>query len=140
VLYTLEVWCTYVYDRILDELQIPQQTPVPVSPSLADEPELSARLAPQISTPSPRASFPSSYQIKHRNCDLFTICLSIILCTNKIYISVPVTHGDRRIRRKCASGPLWISSCKASSRCSSASATSCMVGVFRAPSLSCQKL
>lgn len=50
------------------------------------------------------------------------------------------THGDRRIIRKWASGPLCTSSCNASSRCSSASATSWMVGVFRAPSLSCQKL
>ncbi|KAE9534976.1 hypothetical protein AGLY_008268 [Aphis glycines] len=87
-------------DRTLhdhDELQTPQQMPVPVSPNLADEREPSARLTPQISALSPRA-------------------------------------------RRCASGPLWISSCNASSRCSSASATSCMVGVFRAPSLSCQKL
>lgn len=57
-------WFTYVYGRLLGELQTPQQMPVPVSPNLADEREPSARLTPQISAPSPRVSFPNSYRTK----------------------------------------------------------------------------
>jgi len=53
-----------VYGRLSDELQTPQQMPVPVLPSLAGELEPSAHLVPQISAPSLRASSPSSYRKK----------------------------------------------------------------------------